>query len=84
MCSHLLLVNGLCLCGRLFISDIVSRLRHVQPLVGFASDACASLAAGHHPPRSNGHHNNTQELLELLEPIMEVRHTPTHSPLLLV
>ena len=29
-------------------------------------------AAGHHPPRSNGHHNNTQELLDILEPILNV------------
>ncbi|KAK9826179.1 hypothetical protein WJX81_004719 [Elliptochloris bilobata] len=29
------------------------------------------IVIGHHPPRSNGHHNNTQELLDLLEPVME-------------
>ena len=28
---------------------------------------------GHHPPRSNGHHGNTEELLDSLEPIMQVR-----------
>jgi len=36
-------------------------------------------AAGHHPPRSNGHHNNTHELLELLEPVLEAR-APARPP----
>ena len=27
---------------------------------------------GHHPPRSNGHHNNTVELIEYVEPLLQV------------
>jgi len=40
---------------------------------GCVAQRCAPRAAGHHPPRSNGHHNNTHELLELLEPVLEAR-----------
>lgn len=27
---------------------------------------------GHHPPRSNGHHNNTVELIQHVEPLLQV------------
>ena len=44
-----------------------------------ASKAGWKIVVGHHPPRSNGHHGNTVELLEALEPILQVdlplRHT---------
>ena len=37
-----------------------------------ASKAGWKIVVGHHPPRSNGHHGNTIELLEALEPILQV------------
>ena len=37
-----------------------------------ASKAAWKIVVGHHPPRSNGHHGNTEELLEDLEPLMQV------------
>ena len=37
-----------------------------------ASKAGWKIVVGHHPPRSNGHHGNTVELLEALEPILQV------------
>lgn len=37
-----------------------------------ASKAAWKIVIGHHPPRSNGHHGNTVELLGSLEPIMQV------------
>ena len=37
-----------------------------------ASKAGWKIVAGHHPPRSNGHHGNTVELLDALEPILQV------------
>ncbi len=38
-----------------------------------ASKAAWKIVIGHHPPRSNGHHGNTVDLLDSLEPIMRVR-----------
>ena len=37
-----------------------------------ASKAEWKIVIGHHPPRSNGHHNNTDELIQHLEPILQV------------
>ena len=37
-----------------------------------ASTADWKVVIGHHPPRSNGHHNNTDELIQHLEPILQV------------
>lgn len=37
-----------------------------------ASRAPWKIVIGHHPPRSNGHHGDTEELLELLEPVFQV------------
>ena len=37
-----------------------------------ASKAGWKIVVGHHPPRSNGHHGNTVELLESLEPVLQV------------
>ena len=37
-----------------------------------ASRAPWKIVIGHHPPRSNGHHGNTEELVELLEPVLQV------------
>ena len=37
-----------------------------------ASEAPWKIVIGHHPPRSNGHHGNTEELAELLEPVFQV------------
>ena len=46
-----------------------------------ASKAGWKIVVGHHPPRSNGHHGNTVELLEALEPILQVE--PCKAPKLL-
>ena len=37
-----------------------------------ASKADWKIVIGHHPPRSNGHHNNTDELIQHLEPVLQV------------
>lgn len=38
-----------------------------------ASQAEWKIVIGHHPPRTNGHHNNTVELMQHLEPVLQVR-----------
>ena len=58
-----------------------------------ASQAEWKVIVGHHPPRTNGHHNNTEELMQHLEPLMQVRRrqgcacfgspSPTAAPCLL-
>ena len=37
-----------------------------------ASQAEWKIVIGHHPPRTNGHHNNTVELMQHLEPVLQV------------
>jgi hypothetical protein len=37
-----------------------------------ASQAEWKIVVGHHPPRTNGHHNNTVELMQHLEPVLQV------------
>lgn len=37
-----------------------------------ASRAMWKIVFGHHPPRSNGHHNNTVEMMQHVEPLLQV------------
>lgn len=44
-----------------------------------ASRAKWKIVFGHHPPRSNGHHNNTLELIQHVEPLLQVSLCNTFS-----
>ncbi len=46
----------------------------VEKLMG--SRAKWKIVFGHHPPRSNGHHNNTVELMQHVEPLLQVGLAP--------
>lgn len=57
--------------GGLTSQDWRAQLRDIKRKL-HASKAAWKIVIGHHPPRSNGRHGNTVELLENLEPILQV------------
>jgi hypothetical protein len=57
--------------GGLTSQDPGAQLERLQKKLR-ASKATWKIAIGHHSPRSNGHHGNTEELVDLLEPILQV------------
>ena len=66
------MILGLVACtGGLREQDWQAQLTALEQSL-LASQAEWKIVIGHHPPRTNGHHNNTVELKQRLEPIMQV------------
>lgn len=43
------------------------------------SKAQWKIVIGHHPVYSNGHHNSTAELIQHVQPLLQVRHVFKHG-----